>query len=295
MHRIVITGSGGFVGKRVCKVLANEGFTLVLLTRNPTENGLKWSLDASVEETASYLMGASTIVHLAAYLPSNYENLDEAQLCFESNALGTLNLLRAARLAGIKHFIHASSAAIYTPSAEPASETSGTIPCRATPYLASKLAAEVFISGIGFNEKITTTILRLASVYGPGMSVGGLVPTCVRQLNATGKFMVADGNRYVTDLVHVDDVAATILKVVTARVGGTFNIASGKSTTPLDVAKTSADLLGILNADIQVAPPISGKPTPTYTSLSIYKAQNELDFNPIGLRGGLSSYIESLF
>jgi UDP-glucose 4-epimerase len=293
IQKVVVTGASGFIGRHVCRSLAQHGIDVVPLSRSADHSTPTWSLDASVVDNVSRLAGANAVVHLAAFLPVNYEDIDQAVQCYEANSLGTLNLLRAATLAGVQHFVHASTCALYTPSTSSVDECSPTIPQRAISYLASKLAAEVYVSGFSFATPLKTTTLRLASVYGPGMPGAGMVPSCVRNLKTSGSFTVADANRYRTDLVHVLDVVEAIFAVLRRTATGTFNIASGQSVSPLDLATTAARLLGISDQGIEVSP-ASNNPVPGYTSIDFGKAQKMLGFAPRPLVVGLSNYIESM-
>lgn len=292
-RRILVTGATGFIGKQVCRVLDERGFDVVALSRSSSTTGKPWSLDASIDENLILLKNIDAIVHLAAYLPKNYEDLDQALPCYLVNGLGTLNLLRASEQAGVNQFVFASTCAIYAPTLGETNEKSATIPERAAPYLASKLAAEAYVSAGGFSTKMVTTTLRLASVYGPGMPNSGLLPACVRQLKTHGHFTVSDGNRYRTDLVHVNDVIESIYSALTHSVSGTFNIASGLSISPYEVATTVARNLGIPIEGITIAP-ATENPVPCYGTLNIDKARTYLDYKPISFDNGIADYINSL-
>lgn len=290
LRYIVVTGASGFVGRHICERLAADGYVVTALRR---DGEAPWHLGMSVEESARRLAGADAVVHLAAYLPANYEDLSQAAHCYEANALGTLRLLQAAKSVGVRHFVHASTTALYSPSTGMVDENAPTIPQRAASYLASKLAAEAYVAAVSFGCEGAAAVLRLASVYGPGMPTLGLLPACVRLLKTTGRFTVADANRFRTDLVHVQDVAAAVSAVLARGATGTFNIASGRSVSPLDVAEAAARHLGVPLAGIEVAPAMD-RPVPGYTALSIEKAQRELGFQPVALADGLSSYIRAL-
>lgn len=292
-RRILVTGATGFIGKQVCRVLGERGLDVVALGRSSPSTDKPWSLDATIEENVILLKEIDAVVHLAAYLPQKYEDLDQALPCYLANSLGTLNLLRASEQAGVSHFVFASTCAIYAPAFGETNEKSATIPERAAPYLASKLAAEAYVAAGNFITKMVTTTLRLASVYGPGMPNSGLLPACVNQLKTHGHFTVSDGNRYRTDLVHVNDVIESIYSALTHSVRGTFNIASGLSISPYEVATTVAQILGIPFAAITIAP-VTEHPVPCYGSLNIDKARSYLGYNPISFEDGVASYIDSL-
>lgn len=290
---VAVTGATGFVGRHVCALLAQSGFSVLPLSRLASGAMPHWSLTASVADSMAHLACVDAVVHLAARVPANYEDLGEAAACYEINALGTLNLIQAARAAGVSHFVHVSTAALYTPSEAVVDERSPTIPQRAVSYLASKLAAEAYVAAVSFRGGLQSTVLRLAAVYGPGMSTSGLLPACVRQLKATGRFVVADANRFRTDLVHVSDVAAAVMAVLRRRATGTFNIASGNSVSPLDLARLVARHLRTPEDGISVAP-ASDLHLPVHTAISIGKARAELGLQPLALSEGLANYIESL-
>jgi UDP-glucose 4-epimerase len=292
-RRILVTGSTGFIGKQVCRVLDERGFDVVALSRSSSTTIKSWSLDATIEENVILLKNIDAIVHLAAFLPKNYEDLDQALDCYLANSLGTLNLLRASEQAGVRQFVFASTCAIYAPALGETNEQSSTIPERAAPYLASKLAAEAYVASFGSGIKMVTTTLRLASVYGPGMLNSGLLPACVRQLKAHGHFTVSDGNRYRTDLVHVNDVVESIYSALTHSVGGTFNIASGLSISPYEVATIVARNLGIPISGINIAPTTENSVL-CYGTLNIDKARIYLDYKPISFDNGVADYINSL-
>jgi UDP-glucose 4-epimerase len=292
-RRVLVTGATGFIGKQVCSVLDERGFDVVALSRSTSNTIKTWSLSATIEENEILLKNIDAVVHLAAFLPKNYEDLDQALPCYLANSLGTLNLLRASEQAGVGQFVFASTCALYAQAIGETNEKSVTVPERAAPYLASKLAAEAYVSAGGFGAKMLTTTLRLASVYGPGMPNSGLLPSCVRQLKTNGHFTVSDGNRYRTDLVHINDVVESIYSTLTKSVNGTYNIASGLSISPYEVAKTVAINLGISIAGITIAP-ATGNPVLNYGTLNIDKARTFLDYKPISFDKGVASYINSL-
>jgi nucleoside-diphosphate-sugar epimerase len=292
-RRILVTGATGFVGKKVCHVLEERGFNVVALSRSPSPTTTLWSLDWTIEQNEILLKSVDVVIHLAAYIPKNYDDLNQALPCYLANSLGTLKLLQAAKQVGVNQFIFASTCAIYAPSSGETNEQSATMPERAAPYLASKLAAEAYVAAGGFGTKMVTTTLRFASIYGPGMPNSGLLPVCVRQLKTHGQFTVNDGNRYRTDLVHVNDVVESIYSALTHSVYGTFNIASGSTITPYEVATTVASNLGIPIAGITIDPATENH-VPYYGTLNIDKARANLDYKPIPFDIGVASYINSL-
>jgi UDP-glucose 4-epimerase len=293
--RLVVTGATGFIGSRAVAALEGMGHHVLRLQRGVADgeigNFVPWDLGGDDSNWPGLLRGCDAVIHLAAYIPADYADLGECQKCLDLNALGTLRLLRAAEAAGVSHFVHASTAALYAPAADNAREDSLMLPVRAPAYLASKLAAEVYVAHMANRNTLQCSVLRLASVYGPGMADFGLVPNCYKQLRSTGTFVVADGNRYQTDLVYVDDVVSAIVACLGQESGRIYNIASGQLSTPLQVATSIAGLLSIDPGGITVAPPLEGPGVRTYGGLDIELARRYLGMVPRPLAEGLQYYV----
>lgn len=115
LGKVDVTEASGFIGGHVCKALAEAGFAPVQFSRSPAGPRHEWRLDADMEGSALCLVGADAAVHLAAYFQMKYEYYGQVKQYREENSTQALGLLRVAKLVGIRHFIHASTAAnIYT-------------------------------------------------------------------------------------------------------------------------------------------------------------------------------------
>jgi nucleoside-diphosphate-sugar epimerase len=125
------------------------------------------------------------------------------------------------------------------------------------------------------------------------MSKNGLVPRCVESLLLESSFQISDGNRFRTDLVHVSDVSSAILSILEKEAVGTFNIASGRILSPLDIANTAAEIIGRSKECIKVNPS-SGPPPLEFSGINIENARYKLDYYPISLSDGLADYINSI-
>lgn len=293
--KVAITGGTGFIGSHVIPRLQEQGYTCLRLERSvdgvETEGRVSWELSSSVSQMRAALTGVSAIMHIAAYIPSNMNDISQIDRCLELNTLGTTRLLEAAVLAGVEHFIYASTAALYAPGLEKVSEDSPLYPGRALAYLTSKLAAETCVSYFGKTTPMNCTILRLASVYGPGMSSSGLIPCCLEKLRKEGVFEVADGDRYRTDLVSVHDVAQAFCAALRAGGGNTFSIGSGELVSPARVARIIAANLGKTEGVVRVLAASSGKPPECYGELDISRASSVLGYVPTPLERGLADYV----
>lgn len=293
--RIAVTGGTGFIGSRLMPKILDCGHDVVSIQRRLTKNSkldvFLCDLDSSESNLESFLTGCDVLINLAAYIPKDNSSFAESEKCMRINALSTLRLLSAAENSRVGHFVHVSTAALYAPSNGLVTESSPLLPNRAAAYLASKLAAEVYVANAIEARRIKCSVLRLSSVYGDGMSSKGLVPECVQQLQSGRKFVIADNNRYRTDLVYVDDVVAGILNCLHQPQSGRYNIASGNLVSPLQIARTIAKIIGANGACIGVDRVKDEIFRGNYGRLSIQRAKSLLDFTPTPLSVGLEKFI----
>ena len=181
--------------------------------------------------------GADAIVHLAAatgVLPSIDNPLDD----FESNALGTLNYLDAARLNGSRRFIFASSGAPLGEQAPPINEEM--VPRPLSPYGASKLSGEAYCSAYCGSFNLETVCLRFGNVYGPNsIHKGSVVAKFIRHILAGEDLTIYGDGSQTRDFIYIDDLVEAILLSLEKRgIGGEiFQIATFKEHTVIEVAE----------------------------------------------------------
>jgi UDP-glucose 4-epimerase len=176
------------------------------------------------------------IVHLAAntgVVPS----VEDPRADMETNVIGTLNMLEAARQKGVKRFIFASSGA-------PAGEVEPPIheeiaPHPVSPYGASKLAGEGYCSAYFRTFGIKTVVLRFGNVYGSGSShKSSVVAKFIRQgLKGETCKIYGDGEQ-TRDFIFIDDLIDAVLKAAIFDSGGEiFQIATSEEHTVNEVAE----------------------------------------------------------
>jgi len=165
--RVVVTGASGFIGRHVVSELVGAGHSVATLHRSEQRlSGAHEHTQADVlsEPARAAVRAAEVVVHLAGrgdVQTSFHEPFDYSRL----NALGTLNVLEAARGTG-PHVVLASTHRVYQPAREPLSENAPLAP--ADPYAVSKLVAEQWCRMYATLFGVPTTVVRLFSVYGPG-------------------------------------------------------------------------------------------------------------------------------
>jgi UDP-glucose 4-epimerase len=296
---LVVTGASGFVGRHLVTTAASSGWQVRALARDPARvptaaniEAIDW--DVADARSRPELLEDAVVCHLAAMIPPDFNDPAHAESLHRVNALGTLDILRAARAGGSRHLIYTSSGNAYAPCDGLAKEDGAVFPAARAPYyLSSKLAGEVFVEHFRVTRRLPTTILRLSSVYGPGMPTRDLIANFTEELGRGDSLSLRNGGLHRADFVCVDDVVQAILKVAEGRIGGIFNIGSGHPSTAREVAEILVDLLGAKPKMI-VLEPENGSAAPGSTGLDVDRARKAFGYIPRELRSGLEDYIASL-
>lgn len=253
--KAAVTGGAGFIGSEVCQQLAEAGVGVVTIDNLST--GKRANVPGGVEllemdvadrrGLAEALRGADIVFHLAAQ-PSTRYSIREPLLDFESNVLGTFNMLAAAREAGVARFIYTSSSAAYgEPKRLPMSEDD--LPSPPTPYGASKLCGEHYCAVFNRLYGLRCTWLRPFNVYGPGenpeTSLDEVYHYTLAMVRGEPVVVTGDGSQ-TRDFVHVEDVARAHLLAAEhdASIGEVLNIGSGRGTSINDLIAEIARVAG---------------------------------------------------
>jgi len=202
------------------------------------------ALSGDASQLGRELVHFDSVVHLGYRRPETggyWSQVGEEVL---HNLAGTARLLEAAAAAHIEQICFASSVAVYTPPAHGVAEH-GAVGGDVTPYALVKLQQEDFMRRWAVLTKRPVTVMRLATVYGPGETVSRAVPNFIRTLMA-GRAPRVDGrgcNPF--DLVYVDDVAGAFRRALELRADGVFNIGTGVGRTATEIAANLIRLVGV--------------------------------------------------
>ena len=305
MPRYLITGGAGFIGANLAHTLVARGETVRILDDFSTgrpENlrGIEERIEilrGDIRDPAIMsraVNGVEVILHQAA-LNSNPRSIQEPLLTSDVNVGGTLTLLQAARAAGTRRLVYASSSSVYGEVAGlPKTEDMPTAP--KAPYGVSKLAAEQYCRVFTQVYGIETVSLRYFNVYGPRQhpdsEYAAVIPRFLRRMLAgKGPVIFGDGEQS-RDFTPVDNVVAANLLAAESRegIGEVMNIAGGQPSTLNQLVAWLNELLG---TDL---PPIYEPPRPAdirHSYASIRKAASLLGYRPhLEVREGLRRTIE---
>lgn len=308
--KYLVTGGAGFIGSHLAQTLLERGETVRILDNFSTgkrenvetlarqfDRGRLEILEGDIRDASRLgeaVRGVEVVFHSAAFV-SVPQSMDEPQECFDINITGTLLLFEAARAAGVRRAVVASSAAVYGESeALPLVEETPLQP--KSPYAVSKRVNEMYAELFTNEYKFEVVALRYFNVYGPRQRPDSMyaaaVPIFARRL-LDGKPVTVFGDGGQTrDLINVRDVARAnlIASEHPNAPGKVFNVCTGVETRLLDLIEALYDLFPNSPAPEFTAP----RPGDIYRSVgSPQKASEIIGFEAqVSLEDGLKEVVE---
>jgi UDP-glucose 4-epimerase len=247
-RRIIVTGGSGFIGRHVVSELSADGadIRVVDLQSHPNPD-----VDVVIGDIADPQVleqaldgGFDSIVHLAA-VTSVLRSLEQPELTFATNVVGTNALLAAGRAAGVTSLAFASTNAVTGPMKAPKISEAATLD-PLTPYGSTKAAAEMLMAAYTASYGLRCACIRLTNVYGPGMQAkDSIVARLMRAIRLGTTFEIYGDGRQVRDYVHVTDVVSAMrLALLSAEWAGPTVIGSGNSLSVLEVVDSVREVSG---------------------------------------------------
>ena len=305
MELYLVTGGAGFIGGHIAERLIREGkkvrvFDNLLTGRRENLDGFINDIEfieADLRDEGaikSAMKGVDYVFHEAA-LPSVARSVEEPQLAAEINIGGTINLLEAARLEGVKRVIFAGSSSVYGDSPTlPKHERMEPNPL--SPYAVNKLCGEYFLRLYWQIHKLPTVTLRYFNVFGPrqdpASEYAAVIPKFITAILKDKQPVIYGDGLQSRDFTFVENVVEANLLAAKAKnvEGKIFNIACGEQTNLLELVDTINALL-----NKKIAPVLDAeRPGDIKHSLADVSAANKaLGYtSAVTLRTGLEKTIE---
>ncbi len=269
---LLVTGGAGFIGSHIVERLVEMGEPVRILDNFSTgkRENLAGVLDRieivegdlrDPEAVRRAVTGVRTVFHQAA-VPSVPRSIADPETTMDVNVMGTLNLLQAARDAGCKRIVFASSSSVYgnTPVL-PKTETM--TPSPLSPYAVSKLTGEHLCSVFTHVFGLETVSLRYFNVFGPRQDphsqYAAVIPKFVQALKTGDEPTIFGDGEQSRDFTYVANVVDANLRAATADgvAGRVFNVASGRAVSINTLLATIAERMGV-EARPRYCPPRPG-------------------------------------
>ena len=307
MTRVLVTGGGGFIGSHVVDALLAAGHEVRVLDNFATgdrRNLMHVGGDVEIvegdirsyERVHAAIRGCEIVFHQAA-LPSVPRSIEDPLTSNEVNVGGTLNVLLAARDAGVRRVVYASSSSVYgaTPG-DVKREDMAVAPL--SPYGVAKYAGEAYCASFRETYGIETVALRYFNVFGPRQNpfseYAAVIPAFMTALlMGTPATIYGDGLQS-RDFTYVENVVDANLLAASSEeaVGHVLNIACGGSHTVLDLFREISRVAG-LEGTVVHEPPRAGEVR--LSQADIAKARELLGYSPsVDLPEGLARTFQHL-
>ena len=254
----LVTGGAGFIGSHIVEELVRRGERVRVLDNLSTGRVEKLAAVRDrvefvqgditrAEDCARACAGAVYVLHQAA-IRSVPKSMDRPLPSNEANVTGTLNMLVAARDAGAKRFVYASSSSVYG-GCKVFPQREDMRPQPLSPYAVSKLAGEHYTLVFARSFGLPAVALRYFNVFGPRQDPESLysavIPKFMEQAKGGVPLEVHWDGKQSRDFTHVDNVVSANLLAAKSKVSGeAFNVANDETQSLLQMIRVLEKVLG---------------------------------------------------
>ena len=295
MHKILITGINGQIGKVLSKKMENDNAEIFGLdVRKEKFSKFKlfnFSLDDKyqIKKHVKDFKEIDVLIHLATKIDGEENVLKSTEESINLNVCSTLNLIKF--LPNLKHICFTSTYMVYgKPKKKNIKENHLTDPTDV--YGASKLATEKFLQIFSQQSHIPVTILRLMGVYGLEKPHNQAIPSFIKLLATNKKPNIFGDGKIRRNHIHVNDVVDAILRSIKKKHPGIYNIGGKESPSNLELIK-------IINKKMKknILPNFKENDEPQYDFITdITKAKRKLQFYPkMSINDGIEDTIKKFY
>lgn len=301
----LVTGASGFIGARLVQRLTHEGCVVRALVRDirKAESLRRFRVavaEADLRDTVSLrkiVSNCDIVFHCAAITTE----MGDRRIFYQTNVLGTKNMIEASLASGVSRFVHLSSVAVYGFDPPETVDETQSFAYTGNPYADSKIDAEKEVWHVS-RRGMAVVILRPTNVYGPGSYTWTVRPV---ELLRSGRLFLVDGGNGICNHLYIDNLLDAIILAAQSRdaIGEAYQVTDGHPITWKEffgyyaemagrkgIPSIPARLASVIGWAAEKASLVSGKP-PRITReairflkrrsrFSIEKARRELRFEP---------------
>jgi len=254
----LITGGAGFIGSHLVEQLTAQKRRVRVFDDFST--GLKSNLEAFQPEIVTgdladhaavtkAMAGVDVVYHLGA-LASVARSVEDPTATHRACNTGTLNVLDAARRAGVRRVVYAASSSAYGGKSDPNGQIEAAPLEPLSPYAAAKLAGELYMQAFAHTFAIETVRLRFFNIFGPRQRAdspySGVIALFIAAMSAGKAPMVHGDGMQSRDFTYVGNAVQALMKAASAPgvSGRVYNVGVGASITVLDLFESLNKVLG---------------------------------------------------
>jgi UDP-glucose 4-epimerase len=258
----LVTGGAGFIGSHLVDALVEQGRPVRVFDNFST--GLRGNLAGrqlavevcegdltNAEAVAAAMTGVKVVYHLGA-LASVARSVEAPLVSHAACATGTINVLDAARRAGVRRVVYAASSSAYGGASSEQGQPESTPITALSPYAAAKLSGELYMQAFAATYGLETVRLRFFNIFGPRQRADSPYSGVIALFTAAlreGRTPVVHGDGLQSrDFTFVSNAVQALMKAADApaeRVSGqVYNVGTGRSVTVLELVDALNRLLG---------------------------------------------------
>jgi CDP-glucose 4,6-dehydratase len=264
--RIAITGGSGFLGSHLVNFFVNEGAEVFCLMRNEMKDSILFGVNKvygnlTKKEDVDFFIDRSKpdiFIHLAAQTQAHYA-VKHPYLTFETNMVGTLNVLESLRVyEECKSIVIASSDKTYGELVS--KEYKEDHPLNGLyPYDSSKSITDILCNSYRSTYDMPIVTVRPCNIYGAGdLNYQRIIPAAVKSYVTGNEFIVRNGGEDIREYIHVDDVVSAYSAVIDYGYDNdkylttpSFNVSSGDKMSTLDLFHIIQKTTGLIKHSIE--------------------------------------------
>lgn len=252
--KILVTGGAGFIGSHVNKLLLSLGHSVTVV--DDLSKGHKDYLDPKVtfhqisledqKKLEEILVGHDCVIHMASFIEVGESVLKPVEFA-QNNIVGTVKLLEAMRITGVKKMIFSSSACVYGKAQKQPITENDPLGEQENPYGISKVTMEQFCRLYQKLHGFDVTILRYFNPYGPGelhSPETHAIPNLVKAVLSKKPIPLYWNGEQIRDFIYIEDLAKAHVLPLNSTGLNIYNVGTGIGIKVIDVVKKIFDIVG---------------------------------------------------